>query len=113
MTAREKVIFAEQQILHLGKLITCPDCMGAACVLQGNGCGTCENSGKLVLSWIDCPFCGCRNTPEQTLLCCGELAELSDAIMAHLERKQMMEVMERVAERFEKMQSRAIIAGMN
>lgn len=106
MTAREKVLFAEQQILHLGKEVSCPDCMGV-------GCNTCESTGKLLLSWIDCPFCDQRNTPDQTLLCCHELAELSDAIMQHLERKEMMEVMERVAERFEKMQSREILHWMN
>lgn len=95
MTAREKVVSAEQQVraLILKTPFPCPDCKGSC------KCETCDGSGAVAIAGIECPFCGEINVPAQEVLCCENLADIVNAIMDHVEVKAQLRVMENVYER--------------
>ena len=72
MTAREKVVEAERQV---------------RAVVSG------------IQAHVDCPFCGLTSTPENEVLCCDSMAEVTDAVLNHVGFKNQMETLERVGER--------------
>ena len=82
MTAREKVIFVEQQVLM---------------IMEGS------------LDQIICPFCSLPTTPETGALCCDSLAEVVNAVLDHSDHIQRKEVLERAMNRLRQMESSQVV----
>lgn len=87
MTAREKVLNLEQQVMAI---------INRAADVAGS------------TQQIICPFCGLATFYGQ-VLCCNEAAEVIDAVLDHIEFKQGIERVERVMNHVADMQSHALL----
>jgi len=98
MTAREKVISAQEQIKALVSQtpVPCPAC-------EGKGCEYCLLTGEIVLGGIHCPFCGAVSTSENGILCCENMADITDALLSAMETKEQLAAVESVYERCSRM----------
>lgn len=81
MTSREKVLAAERQVRE---------------VVTGER------------TEILCPFCG-LDTMANQMLCCNEMATVTNAVLDHIEHIGRTEVVERMMDRFERMRAKAVL----
>jgi len=56
-----------------------------------------------------CPFCEQITEPGCDMLCCNEAAEVVDAVLNYIETEAQLEVVDRVMNRWAKMQSRVLV----
>ena len=82
MTSREKVLEAERQVQQ---------------VVLGH-------SGE-----IQCPFCGLMSIAENEILCCELMAEVTHAVLDHVEHLGRSEGVKRILDRFMDMRDKAAL----
>ncbi len=80
MTAREKVLEAERQVRE---------------VVAGQ-------RGE-----IECPFCGLFSIRENDILCCDRMADVTHAVLDHIEHLERSEGVKRMLDRLDTMHAKA------
>ncbi len=82
MTSREKVLEAERQVREV--------------VAGARG-------------EIHCPFCGLFSIRENDILCCDPMAEVTHAVLDHIEHLDRSEGVKRILDRMDQMRSKAVL----